>query len=112
MRQAPLLNGAAPRTAIIQALCALLTLCAAVVCGSAHAELTIDGHIDEAEWQGATVCADWQRTMPFARDQPRYGNELRILSTERGLAAAFIIDQPPAERRIKPRTPRDSERLI
>lgn len=111
MRQAPLLNRAA-RTAIHPALCALLISCAAVVCGSAHAELAIDGRIDEAEWQEAIVCGGWQRTVPFARDQPRYGNELRILSTERGLAAAFVIDQPPGERRIKPRTPRDSERLI
>ena len=51
------------------------------------------------------------RTIPFARDEPRYRNELRILSTEQGLAAAFVIDQPPQERRIKPRTPRESERL-
>lgn len=112
MRQASLLTSSAPRIAILQTLCALLTLCAAVVCSSAHAELVIDGRIDEAQWQGALVCADWQRTLPFARDQPRYPNELRLLSTESGLAAAFIIDQPPAERRIKPRTPRDSERLI
>lgn len=89
-----------------------MLLSTVAVFNSAHAELVIDGHIDEAEWQTAIVCADWQRTLPFARDQPRYGNELRILSTERGLAAAFIIEQPPAERRIKPRTPRDSERLI
>jgi len=112
MRQAPLLISAALRTAAQQILCAFLVTCAAVVCNSAHAELVIDGRIDETQWQEATVCSDWQRTLPFARDQPRYGNELRILSTEGGLAAAFIIDQPPAERRIKPRTPRDSERLI
>jgi hypothetical protein len=112
MRQAPLLISAAPRTAAQRILCAFLFSCAAVICNSAQAELVIDGRIDEAQWQEATVCSDWQRTLPFARDQPRYGNELRILSTEGGLAAAFIIDQPPAERRIKPRTPRDSERLI
>jgi len=112
MRQAPLLNSAAPRTTLTRILCALLLLIVAVTGDAAPAELTIDGLIDEAQWQQAIVCADWQRTLPFARDQPRYRNELRILSTERGLAAAFIVDQPPSERRIKPRTPRDSERLI
>jgi hypothetical protein len=112
MRQAPLLTSAAPRTALVSIPCALLLTFIALFCGVAQAQLVIDGHLDEAEWQSAQACSDWQRTLPFARDQPRYGNELRLLSTERGLAAAFVMDQPPAERRIKPRTPRDSERLI
>jgi hypothetical protein len=113
MRTAPVLSRAAPRTPIAPISCALLLLALTTVCCTpAHAELVIDGHIDEAEWQTAVSCKDWQRTSPFARDQPRYGNELHILSTERGLAAAFVLDQPPSERRIKPRTPRDSERLI
>ncbi|MFC4310277.1 DUF5916 domain-containing protein [Steroidobacter flavus] len=113
MRTAPVLNSAAPRTSTAPISCALLLLAFITICGTtAHAELVIDGHIDEPEWQSAITCKDWQRTLPFARDEPRYGNELHILSTERGLAAAFILDQPPSERRIKPRTPRDSERLI
>ncbi len=61
------------------------------------------------EWQNAIRCDDWRRTLPFLRDDPRYRNDVRILSTERGLAAAFILDQPPQERRMKPRTPRDAE---
>ncbi|HEY0684517.1 MAG TPA: DUF5916 domain-containing protein [Steroidobacter sp.] len=112
MRTAPVLIGRALRTAIDSTPCALLLTLLALFHCSAHAALVIDGHIDEAEWQDAISCDDWRRTLPFARDQPRYGNELHILSTEGGLAAAFIIDQPPSERRIKPRTPRDSERLI
>lgn len=112
MRQAPLLISAAPRTAIAPIPGALLLTFIAVVGDSAQAEIVVDGRIDEPEWQSAVSCKDWQRTLPFARDQPRYGNELHILSTKRGLAAAFVIDQPPTERRIKPRTPRDSERLV
>jgi len=112
MRQASLLRRATPRTAITSHLCALLFWSAAFFGDSALAEIVVDGYIDEPEWQGAITCDDWQRTLPFARDRPRYSNELRILSTARGLAAAFVIDQPPAERRIKPRTPRDAERLI
>jgi hypothetical protein len=84
----------------------LLSLVAA---GSAHAEIVVDGRIDEAEWEKAIRCDDWRRTVPFARDEARYRNDVRILSTEQGLAAAFILDQPPQERRIKPRTPRDAE---
>lgn len=113
MRTAPKLSSAAPRTPTAPIPCASLLLAfISICCAAAHAELVIDGRIDEPEWQGAIVCRGWQRTLPFARDEPRYGNELHILSTERGLAAAFVLDQPPSERRIKPRTPRDSERLI
>jgi hypothetical protein len=87
----------------------LLCFAAAV---PAHAEIVVDGRIDESEWENALRCEDWRRTVPFARDEPRYRNDVRILSTEHGLAAAFIIDQPPHERRIKPRTPRDAEAFV
>lgn len=89
-----------------QFLALVLMLTAAV---AARAEIVVDGSIDETEWQGAIRCEDWRRTIPFVRDEPRYRNDVRILSTERGLAAAFVVDQPPQERRIKPRTPRDAE---
>jgi hypothetical protein len=112
MRTAPVLNRAAPRSSIATNSCALLLAFITIRCTAAHAELVIDGRLDEPEWQSAVTCKGWQRTLPFARDEPRYGNELHILSTEGGLAAAFVLDQPPNERRIKPRTPRDSERLI
>lgn len=90
----------------------LLALCAVAACSTACADIVVDGRIEEPEWQHALRCEGWRRTVPFARDEPRYGNELRLLSTERGLAAAFIIDQPSGERRIRPRTPRDAENLV
>jgi hypothetical protein len=86
----------------------LLALCA--VSGS-RADIVVDGRFDEAEWQTAVACSDWRRTLPFALDAPRYGNDLRMVATAQGLAAAFTIDQPVGERRMKPRTPRDSESL-
>lgn len=112
MRTAPLLRRAASGTASATVPCALLLISVASLGSSAHASIVVDGRLDEPEWQGAIRCNEWQRTLPFARDRPRYGNELLILSTEQGLAAGFIIDQPSSERRIKPRTPRDSDRLI
>jgi hypothetical protein len=78
---------------------------------AAHAAIVVDGRVDEAEWREAQRCPAWSRTAPFARDEPRYRNEVAFLSTEEGLAAAFTIEQPPAERRIKPRSPRDAERI-
>ncbi len=78
----------------------------------AHGELRVDGRFDEAEWQQAVHCSQWQRTEPFALDEPRFGNDVQIVATSQGLAAGFTIDQPAGERRDKPRTPRDSENLI
>ncbi len=86
-----------------------LTLYLAAAAVPARAEIVVDGRIDEAQWESAIRCEDWRRTLPFARDEPRHRNDVRILSTEHGLAAAFIVDQPPQERRMKPRTPRDAE---
>ncbi|HKE94333.1 MAG TPA: DUF5916 domain-containing protein [Povalibacter sp.] len=79
--------------------------------GVVRAGITVDGHLDEPEWQQAVHCSPWQRTEPFALDEPRFGNDIRIVATPQGLAAAFTIDQPASERRVKPRTPRDSENL-
>jgi len=76
------------------------------------AAIRVDGFLNESEWQEAMHCGDWRRIAPFALDAPIYGNELRILPTKQGLAAAFILDQPPSERRIRPRTPRDAENLV
>jgi hypothetical protein len=88
----------------------LTTLCAvaALQAATSRAEIVVDGHIDEPEWQHAVSCGDWQRTLPFALDAARYGNDARFLSTQNGLAVAFVIEQPPAERRVRPRTPRDA----
>ncbi|HWK74783.1 MAG TPA: DUF5916 domain-containing protein [Povalibacter sp.] len=80
--------------------------------GAVRAEIVVDGRFDEPEWTQAVRCGDWRRTQPFALDQPRYGNDIRIVATAQGLAAAFTLEQPPQERRMKPRTPRDSERLV
>ena len=97
----------ARHTAVSNKLLPLMLLFAAAV--TARAEIVVDGRIDEPEWVNAIRCDDWRRTLPLLRDDPRYGNDVRVLSTERGLAAAFIIDQPPQERRMKPRTPRDAQ---
>lgn len=92
----------------------LYTLVAAsgLMPAAAQAEIVVDGRIDDAQWQQSVQCPGWRRTQPFALDEPRYRNDVRIVATPEGLAAAFVIDQPAAERRMKPRTPRDSERLV
>jgi hypothetical protein len=78
---------------------------------AASAEIEVDGQLDEPEWQDAAQCTGWRRTQPFALDEPRYRSDIRVRALPEGLAAAFTVDQPPAERRMKPRTPRDAEPL-
>src|SRR5262249_9709991 len=78
----------------------------------AHAAITVDGVLDEPEWQQAQSCDQWKRTEPYTLDEPRYHNDARVVSTDAGLAVAFVLDQPPEAHRVKPRTPRDSETLV
>lgn len=92
------------------------TFCAAgalytvlLLSSTTHGAITVDGRFDESEWQQAVDCGQWYRTEPFVHDTPRYHNDVRIVATPEGLAAAFTIDQPAKERRVKPRTPRDAE---
>lgn len=88
---------------------ALAMLCALAT--PVSAAIIVDGHADEEEWRDTQTCEDWRRVEPFAQDEPRYRNRLSITGTAQGLAAFFTIDQPPQERRFKPRTPRDSANL-
>jgi hypothetical protein len=89
----------------------LLLLVASATPCAAQAQIVVDGQLDEPQWNTAVRCRDWRRTEPFALDTPRYATETRIASLPEGLAVAFAVDQPPAERRIRTRTPRDTDRL-
>jgi hypothetical protein len=110
MPPARLNDNALPRTTLQKILCAAGALYTVLLLpGIARAAIDVDGRFDEPEWQQAIDCGQWYRTEPFARDTPRYGNDVRIVATPEGLAAAFTIDQPASERRVKPRTPRDAE---
>ena len=112
MSLARFINDAPASATTRRILCVAIALyTVALVPASAQGAITIDGQFDENEWQQAVSCGQWRRTEPFARDEPRYHNDVRIVATPEGLAAAFTIDQPPGERRVKPRTPRDAETL-
>ena len=98
-----------PRPTALLALIALYTV--GLYPTALRAAIAVDGHFDEPDWQEASACGPWVRTEPFARDTPRHPNDVRLIATADGLAAAFTIDQPPEQPRVKPRTPRDAEAL-
>jgi Domain of unknown function (DUF5916) len=97
-----------------RATCRFLVFATVMFALRAHAAIVVDGVLDEPEWQRTDVqtCKEWKRTDPYTLDEPRYHNDVRIVSTDTGLAVAFTLDQPPEAGRVKPRTARNAESLI
>ena len=90
---------------------ALILLYTLVLAEPVSARITVDGLLDETEWQTAQHCAGWQQTEPFVRGTPRYRNDAMFVATPEGLAVALVFEQPPAERRTRVRTPHDAPTL-
>ena len=73
------------------------------------AEITIDGVLDEAEWQRAQVFTDFRVTQPYTLGTPRYPTEVRMLGTPKGIVFGFRCVQPPETPRQLAQTPRDAD---
>ena len=86
-------------------------LIAVALLGSADAlaEVTIDGVLDEAEWQRAQVFTDFRVTQPYTLGTPRYPTEVRMLGTPKGIVFGFRCVQPPETPRQLAQTPRDAD---
>ena len=110
MRQAPLLISAAPRIALADSVCIALLYTAASVTARTPKSSSTATSTSRNGRRRCTAATGSARCRSRATS-PAMATSCGF-SPPSGLAAAFIIDQPPAERRIKPRTPRDSERLI
>ena len=86
------------------------TLCLATF--SAHAEVTIDGHIDPTEWAGAQHITDFRDTQPKTGKPGSQPTEAWVLSTPKGLAVAIRVTQPAGVPRSKQQTRRDEDALV
>ena len=73
------------------------------------AQVTIDGHIDPAEWAGAEHVTDFKVTEPLTLVPSPYPTEAWILATPEGLAIAFRNTQPASVPRTRQRTQRDQD---
>ncbi|MGI9323643.1 MAG: DUF5916 domain-containing protein [Pseudomonadales bacterium] len=60
----------------------------------ATADIKIDGVIDERVWQEATKVTDFTVIEPDTMGKPRWPTTLMLLYTERGLYAAYDMEQP------------------
>ncbi|NUS37993.1 MAG: hypothetical protein HOQ02_03090 [Lysobacter sp.] len=74
--------------------------------------VTIDGHIDPAEWQGAQHVTDFRVTQPLTGAPASYPTEAWILATPEGLAVAFRNVQPPGVPRTHRLIRRDEQAQV
>jgi len=75
--------------------------------GVDDANVVIDGHVDEAIWGEQPVLGDYRVIEPDTLVRPAYATELRMFYTERGIYAAFDLEQPK-ETLVQRHAPRDS----
>ena len=80
----------------------------AMVATSAHAELKIDGRVDEPEWSSAQHITDFRMVQPLTRAPATHPTEAWVLSTPAGLAIAFRNTQPVDVQRTRQRMQRDA----
>ncbi|HET9834918.1 MAG TPA: hypothetical protein VFP88_01020, partial [Rhodanobacteraceae bacterium] len=69
--------------------------------------ITIDGHIDPAEWQGARHIADFRQTQPLTGKPATYPVDAWVLATSKGLAVAMRVTQPAGVPRTRQHVQRD-----
>ncbi|SFW34068.1 DUF5916 domain-containing protein [Luteibacter sp. UNCMF366Tsu5.1] len=90
----------------------LFVVLGAVVALPVQAEVTIDGHIDPAEWRGAQHIVDFRQTQPFTGKPGSQPTEAWVLSTPKGLAVAIRATQSPDIPRSRQQARRDESALV
>ena len=80
--------------------------CLALFAAPAFA-ITIDGHIEPGEWAGARHITDFRQTQPLTGKPAAYPVEAWVLATQKGLAVAVRVTQPPGVRRTQQHVQRD-----
>lgn len=73
----------------------------------ANLSIEIDGRVDEAVWRDQPVLGQYRVLEPDTLAAPTYATELRMFYTDRGLYAAFDLEQPP-ETLVQRHAPRDA----
>jgi hypothetical protein len=76
-------------------------------CGQAFAQITVDGVLDEPEWQQAQVFSDFVVTEPMTGEASPYATEARMYTDDDGIYFGFSNYQPAEVPRIQRRFARD-----
>ena len=69
--------------------CWLISLSSALLANA----ITIDGKLDEPEWQSARVWDQYVESIPFSLTEPKHTQKVLILEDEKGMYFGFISDQ-------------------
>jgi hypothetical protein len=87
-----------------------------MLCGTAlllplasQAAITVDGILDEPEWDSAQVFSNFVVTEPLTGEPSPYKTEARVYSDKKGIYVGFSNYQPPAVKRTLRRFPRDAD---
>jgi hypothetical protein len=86
---------------LVAALCSLAPVFAV-------AQITVDGVLDEPEWNRAQVFDRFYTTEPLTGEPAQYRTEARVYTDEEGIFVGFINYQPPGVTRIQRRFARDA----
>jgi len=78
-----------------------------MVCLPLWADFTIDGRLDEPEWNEARVFEQFTTTQPLTLADPQYKTTVKMLALDDGLYFGFINEHPPSLSRTKPKKARD-----
>jgi hypothetical protein len=88
----------------------LAGLVLALAAAPALADLSVDGRLDEPEWQAAQRFDDFRVTEPFSGVRSEFPTQLNVLARPEGLYLALRMDVPPAQR-VHGQSPRDAQPL-
>ena len=80
-----------------------------LIATNAFGAITIDGLIDEPEWQDATVFSDFVTVEPLTGGPAKYSTQVRMITNDEGIFVAFTNYQPPSVKRVKRQFPRDAQ---
>src|SRR5688572_32805901 len=77
---------------------------------SAAADITVDGRLDEAEWQSATRFGDFLTADPLSLETPGYRTEALLVTRPDGLYLG-VIAQVPRQLRTYGQSARDARTM-
>ena len=76
---------------------------------AAYGDITIDGVLDEPEWNDAVVYTDFVSVEPLTGDVAKYATEVRMITNEEGIFVGFKNYQPATVKRVNRRFARDAQ---
>ena len=76
---------------------------------TAYGDITIDGVLDEPEWNNAVVYTDFVTVEPLTGDVAKYATEVRMISNDDGIFVSFKNYQPISVKRVNRRFARDAQ---